>query len=66
MAVNKNFVVDAGIEVATVATIGNSSVKTTINATSFSGVSNNSLNFNGQPDTFYTNATNITSGNDKY
>lgn len=62
MAVNKNFVVDAGIEVATVATIGNSSVKTTINATSFSGVSNNSLNFNGQPDTFYTNATNITSG----
>jgi hypothetical protein len=42
--------------------IGNSTVNSTINATSFSGTSNNSTNFAGQPASYYANATNLTSG----
>jgi len=43
-------------------TVGNTTVSATINATSFSGSANNSSNFNGQPASFYANATNLTSG----
>jgi hypothetical protein len=42
--------------------IGNNSVSSLINATSFSGTSYNSLNLNGQPQSYYTNASNITTG----
>jgi hypothetical protein len=42
--------------------IGNVSIYTTINSTSFSGTANNSTNFNGQPSSYYTNATNINTG----
>ena len=41
---------------------GNSTVFSTINATSFSGTANNATNFGGQAASFYTNATNITTG----
>ena len=34
----------------------------TINATTYSGTANNASNFNGQPASFYTNASNITTG----
>ena len=42
--------------------IGNSSVSATINATSFSGTASNATNLNSQPGSYYTNATNITTG----
>lgn len=45
-----------------VVTVGNSTVNSTVNSTAFSGTANNSTNFNGQPASFYANATNITSG----
>ena len=41
---------------------GNSTVFSTINATSFSGTSSNATNLNSQPASFYTNATNISTG----
>lgn len=62
MAINKNFVVDAGLDVPTTITVGNTSVRVTINSTSFTGTSNNSTNFAGQPASFYANATNLTTG----
>jgi ribosomal protein L18 len=43
-------------------TIGNSSVNVSINTTAFSGIANNANNLNGQPASFYTNATNIGAG----
>ena len=46
----------------TVITLGNSSVNVSINSTSFSGTSANATNLNSQPASYYTNATNITSG----
>lgn len=46
----------------TTITIGNSSVVATVNSTAFTGSANNTSNFNGQPASFYTNATNITTG----
>lgn len=42
--------------------LGNNTVYGTINTTSYSGTANNSTNLNGQPATYYTNATNITTG----
>ena len=42
--------------------IGNTTVYGTINSTSFSGTANNATNFGGQAASFYTNATNITTG----
>ena len=42
--------------------VGNSVTSVSINSTSFSGVSNNSLNLGGQLPAFYTNASNITTG----
>ena len=42
--------------------IGNSTVSTTINATSFTGTATNATNLNSQPATYYTNATNISTG----
>lgn len=41
-------------------TIGNSSINTTINSTSFSGIANNALNLDGQNNSFYTNVSNLT------
>ena len=43
-------------------TIGNSTVNTTVNATTFSGTASNATNLNSQPGSYYTNATNITTG----
>jgi hypothetical protein len=42
--------------------IGNSSVNVSINSTAFSGTSSNSINLNGQPASYYTNATNLATG----
>ena len=42
--------------------VGNSSVNVSLNSTAFSGTSNNSTNFAGQPASYYTNATNLGSG----
>jgi hypothetical protein len=42
--------------------VGNTTTYGTINATNFSGTSNNSTYLNGQLASYYTNATNITSG----
>lgn len=42
--------------------IGNSSVYTVINSLGFSGATNNALYLGGQPASYYTNATNITTG----
>ena len=46
----------------TVIFVGNNTVNTTINATSFSGTAANATNLNSQPATYYTSATNISSG----
>jgi hypothetical protein len=46
----------------TVITIGNSQVSATINSTTFSGTSANATLLNGQLGSYYTTATNITSG----
>lgn len=51
-----NFTVKNGI------TIGNTSVNASINSTNYSATSNNSINLNGQPATYYTNASNHNSG----
>ena len=42
--------------------VGNTTTYGTINATNFSGTSNNSTYLNGQLASYYTNATNITTG----
>ena len=42
--------------------IGNTSVNVSINSTAFSGTSNNSTNFGGQSASYYTNATNLSTG----
>jgi len=42
--------------------VGNTTTYGTINATNFSGISNNSTYLNGQLASYYTNATNITTG----
>ena len=42
--------------------IGNTTVYATINSTAYSGSANNATNLNGQAASFYTNATNITTG----
>ena len=42
--------------------LGNNSVYSVINPTSFSGTAVNALNLNGQPQSYYTNASNITTG----
>jgi len=50
---------------STTITVGNASVSTTVNATSFSGTAtqaSNATNLNSQPASYYTNATNITTG----
>jgi hypothetical protein len=47
---------------STVIKIGNASVNVSINSTAFGGTANNATNLNGQPATYYTNATNITTG----
>ena len=47
---------------ATTISVGNSSIYTTVNATSFTGTSSNATNLNSQPGSYYTNATNITTG----
>ena len=47
---------------ATTISVGNSSIFTTVNATSFTGTSSNATNLNSQPGSYYTNATNITTG----
>ena len=41
---------------------GNSSVYATVNATTYTGTSNNASNLGGQLPAYYTNATNITTG----
>lgn len=46
------------VTIANTLTIGTGS----INSTAFSGTANNSTNFGGQPASFYTNATNLTTG----
>lgn len=51
-----------GTFVASNVTIGNASSNSTINSTAFSGSANNSTNLNGQPASYYTNASNITTG----
>lgn len=43
--------------------IGNASVNATLNSTSFSGTVQNALTLNNQSAAYYTNATNITTGN---
>ena len=48
--------------ITTSITVGNSTVNATINSTSFSGTSSNATNLNSQPGSYYTNATNITTG----
>ena len=48
--------------ITTSITVGNSTVNSTINSTSFSGTSSNATNLNSQPGSYYTNATNITTG----
>ena len=48
--------------ITTSVTVGNSTVNATINSTSFSGTSSNATNLNSQPGSYYTNATNITTG----
>lgn len=47
---------------STVISVGNSSVFTTINATSFSGTANNADFLDGQHGSYYTNATNLSTG----
>ena len=47
---------------ANTARFGNTSVYSTINTTSFSGTANNATNLNNQPASYYTNATNISTG----
>ena len=50
---------------STTITVGNATVSTTVNATSFSGTAAqaaNATNLNSQPASYYTNATNITTG----
>lgn len=42
--------------------LGNNSISSVINSTSFSGTAANALNLNGQPQSYYTNASNITTG----
>ena len=42
--------------------VGNSSVNVSINSTAFSGTSANATNLNGQPGSYYTNATNLATG----
>ena len=42
--------------------VGNTTVNTSVNSTSFSGTSNNSTYLNGQLGSYYTTATNITTG----
>lgn len=42
--------------------LGNTTVYSTVNTTIYTGTANNSNNLNGQPDTYYTNATNIITG----
>jgi hypothetical protein len=56
-----NSIVNSTVNSIAVAFI-NSTATATINATNFSGTSNNASNFNGQPASFYANAQNITSG----
>ena len=51
-----------GTFIASNVTIGNTSSNSTINSTAFSGTANNSTNLNGQPASYYTNATNISTG----
>jgi Chaperone of endosialidase len=52
-----------GVGITTTAvTIGNSSVNSTVNATSFTGTAANSTLLNNQFGSYYTNATNITTG----
>lgn len=57
--------VDVGANVSVNTTsvrVGNSTINAIINSTAFSGTSNNTINFNGQSASFYTNATNINTG----
>lgn len=42
--------------------VGNSSIVATINSTAFTGTANNATNLGGQSASYYTNATNITTG----
>ena len=62
----KDFVVKNGLVVNSAITINSTAIyyngSQFINSSSFSGSSNNSTNFNGQPASFYTNATNISTG----
>jgi hypothetical protein len=51
-----------GTYIAANVTIGNSSSNSTINSTAFSGSANNTTYLNGQLASYYTNATNITTG----
>lgn len=51
-----------GTYIAANVTIGNSSSNSTINSTAFSGSANNTSYLNGQLASYYTNATNITTG----
>ena len=48
--------------ITTSVTVGNATVNVTVNSTSFSGTSSNATNLNSQPGSYYTNATNITTG----
>ena len=51
-----------GTYIASNVTIGNTSSNVTINSTAFSGTSNNTTYLNGQLASYYTNATNISTG----
>jgi hypothetical protein len=51
-----------GTYIASNVTIGNASSNSTINSTAFSGSANNTSYLNGQLASYYTNATNITTG----
>jgi hypothetical protein len=63
MSASANVTVGANVLINSSALfIGNASVNSTVNSTFFTGTANNSNNFNGQPASFYTNATNITTG----
>ena len=48
--------------ITTSVTVGNATVNATVNSTSFTGTASNATNLNSQPGSYYTNATNITTG----
>ena len=66
LTVNTNFTVgNSTVNVSTNSTsivLGNATVNVSINSTTFSGTSNNATYLNGQLASFYTNATNISTG----